>query len=451
MSDEFEDLLKRWLRDRGTNDRSTIRALAGNVAALPPRRRRQPAHLAVAAAVIVALGLAAFTLIPRQSSISATASAPPVAPDPAAFAGDPRLARCGATVATAIDVFEMTHARDYRLHLPAMGLSPELDVDTPGFVVVYRDMHPGPEFGAFGGPSQPPRSLPPGHHDICVLVGTDPQTAELNVYDDVDVTGLTAVVVSVAPSPSGPYESTEPFVLPTTAGLTPEPAPAWAGDATVSLDCVGPPSVIGPTGSMDIGSSVYSSDAALSDFLDFVQTAGLAFPAAGFRQADAVTGARLYTDVVAGRVKAVVVVNAEGGTEAGRWFAGSVASCDPSEFDTTRDFGQKVTIWLDSAGRAVSTSVLYERSDCYQATKLTFKDHLYVRDPTGFGYEQANLEATYDGNVPLPASAVRQPYADGQRRLYLAKDGRAAYVVEGKSVERWPHVTGDEYVRMDCN
>ena len=136
MNDDFEDLLKRWLRDRGATERSAIEALAGHVATLPPRRRRQPTGVAAAAAVILALGLAAFALVPRSGSISAPTA--PVPPDPAAFAGDPRLGRCGASIETALDVFEMVQARDYRLHLPAMGLSPELDVDAPGFVVVFR-------------------------------------------------------------------------------------------------------------------------------------------------------------------------------------------------------------------------------------------------------------------------------------------------------------------------
>ena len=42
MKDDFDDLLDRWLRDRGASDRATIRALAGNVATLPPRRRHRP-------------------------------------------------------------------------------------------------------------------------------------------------------------------------------------------------------------------------------------------------------------------------------------------------------------------------------------------------------------------------------------------------------------------------
>ena len=202
---------------------------------------------------------------------------------------------------------------------------------------------------------------------------------------------------------------------------------------------------------MDTGESVSSPDAALSDFMEFAKSAALIFPAAGFRQADTTTGARLYTYVVAGHVKAVVVANAEGGLESGRWFVGSVASCDPSEFDTTRDFGHTITIWRDASGAAVHTSVLFERGDCYGATKLTFGGHLYVRDPIGSAYDTAALEATYDGHATLPATAIRQPYTDGERRLYLAKDGRAAFVVIGPSVELWPHVTDDEYQRIDCN
>jgi hypothetical protein len=53
MSDDFEDLLKRWLRDRAGNDRSALQALAGNVAALPPRRRRSPVVPLAAAAILV--------------------------------------------------------------------------------------------------------------------------------------------------------------------------------------------------------------------------------------------------------------------------------------------------------------------------------------------------------------------------------------------------------------
>ena len=162
MSDDFDDLddlLKRWLRDRGATDRSALEALAGHVAVLPPRRgrRRQVGPLAAAAAIIAAVGLAAFAVVPRSGGVTGSPSAPRP-PDPAAFAGDARLARCGASVDTARDAFAMAHARDYRLHLPAMFLAPELDVDAPAFVVVYRDMQP---FAVLGAPPPAGQTWPP--------------------------------------------------------------------------------------------------------------------------------------------------------------------------------------------------------------------------------------------------------------------------------------------------
>lgn len=58
MSGDFDDLLRRWLRDRAGADRTSLRAMAGNVAALPPRR--QPRGLwPLVASLVVMLGLIA--------------------------------------------------------------------------------------------------------------------------------------------------------------------------------------------------------------------------------------------------------------------------------------------------------------------------------------------------------------------------------------------------------
>ena len=102
MSDDFEEILKRWLRDRAGNDRSALQAMAGNVAALPPRRRRRPsALLPLAASIVVVVGLLAV-LMSRQTGVGTGATptpaetpAGPVLPGgPEAYAGDPRLAQC---------------------------------------------------------------------------------------------------------------------------------------------------------------------------------------------------------------------------------------------------------------------------------------------------------------------------------------------------------------------
>jgi len=83
MSDDFEELLKRWLRDRAGNDRSTLQALAGNVAALPPRRQRRLGSLvSLAASVAVLLGLLVFAS-PRFGGVGREAS-----PDPGSSPSD---------------------------------------------------------------------------------------------------------------------------------------------------------------------------------------------------------------------------------------------------------------------------------------------------------------------------------------------------------------------------
>ena len=171
MSDEFEDLLKGWLRERGRADRSTLESLAGNVAALPPRRRRQPSSLAAAAAIIVALGLAAFAIAPRLTSISGQADAS-MSPDPAAFAGDPRLARCSQELIDVDKVFEMTRARYFPLYFPGWWQGdPELEVDDPALVVIE---HPRewPTTGAAPMPGQTRDPTPRFDYQMCIAVGT---------------------------------------------------------------------------------------------------------------------------------------------------------------------------------------------------------------------------------------------------------------------------------------
>jgi hypothetical protein len=104
---------------------------------------------------------------------------------------DPRFAACGGGTAPVIAAFPMAAARDFHVHLPQMGISPELDVPTPAFVVVFAGMWPGPDGGAAPSPGTtwPPRSLAPGTHDLCIWVG-DAATGSRNVYEDVSTVGM---------------------------------------------------------------------------------------------------------------------------------------------------------------------------------------------------------------------------------------------------------------------
>ncbi len=205
MSDDFEGRVRDWLRERGRTSDHELRALAGNVAVLPPRRPRRFRPLLAVAVVAVAV-VGAWTLVPRFGQVGGEPAASPVPPDPAAFAGDPRLSRCGVPLATPLYAFELAHAGDYHRHLPAMLLAPELDVDDPAFVVVFDGPQP---FGLSGGPG-PPSSNEPGNHDVCILVGHDPATATLNIYGNVDVSGLTAEADHASHSPDAAHASSRP-------------------------------------------------------------------------------------------------------------------------------------------------------------------------------------------------------------------------------------------------
>jgi hypothetical protein len=168
MSDDFEDLLKRWLHEQAVDDRSALRALAGNVAALPPRRPNRRRPLAVAA-IAVALGLGALVLAPRLGSV-ANQPEGPKPPDPAAFAGDARLERCAAELVAVELAFEMTKASYFPLHFPGWWKgAPELEVDDPALVVI----EPEHDVAGFGGPAG--ESLDPDAdrgYVVCIAVGT---------------------------------------------------------------------------------------------------------------------------------------------------------------------------------------------------------------------------------------------------------------------------------------
>jgi hypothetical protein len=189
MSDDFEPRVQRWLRERGEVDPATVEAIAGRVAALPPRhtgpRRGWLMTAAAAVLVVVALSVGILVLPPVHSG------GPPAPPDPAAFAGDPRLASCFGGAGEVQYAFEMTHARDYQRYLPNMLLAPELDVDDPGFVVVFGS-GVTPNVGLLGAPGAsrgPQTAPPPSHRYVCIVVGDTP-----NLYSDVDIDGLRATI-----------------------------------------------------------------------------------------------------------------------------------------------------------------------------------------------------------------------------------------------------------------
>lgn len=113
--------------------------------------------------------------------------------DPAAVAGDARLAGCGGGVADAEFAFTIPHARDYGRYLPAMLRASELEIDPPALVVIYPGLFPrlAPSPGAA-------TARPAGDtkRNLCIYVGPAGQ-GEINYYSDVSIAGLRA-------TPNGP-------------------------------------------------------------------------------------------------------------------------------------------------------------------------------------------------------------------------------------------------------
>jgi len=112
--------------------------------------------------------------------------------DPAAVASDGRFALCGGTIADVQYAFEIPAARDYQHYLPEMQLAPELDLGEPAFIVIFRGLNPLAVGGFPGrnGQPTPTRIAHAGLHDLCIYVGAQAGSGEINFYSDVSIRGL---------------------------------------------------------------------------------------------------------------------------------------------------------------------------------------------------------------------------------------------------------------------
>lgn len=452
MSDEFEDLLKRWMRDRAGTDRAALQALAGNVAALPPHRRRRGSGLAAAAAVVLALGLAAVVLGPRLGSVSSTPtdapsglgspapSGEPAMGDPAAFPNPDRLAPCGGLTPEVQYVFETASASEFPRHFPAMTQSIEQLVDVPAIVVVYRGYNP---FGVAGSPGSLFTRAPlgPNEHDVCVILETDPPRSDPLFYDAVDTTGLRVVLDEPSPEP--------------TPGLvSASPARAWMTGAAAALGCDGPPSEFGASwrrnalATTDRG----TPELALQELANRLNAYGQPFPTAGFDEIGRTSEAVVYAHHARGSARAIVIIRSAAIDRRTVWFVDDLASCDPTEFGPDAAPGIRITGWLDAAGEPVPSTTVGEVADCYFGTRLTVDGWLFVWSPVpDTTYDPTTLDAAIGLVDALPGDAVDTGYRSDGRELHLAADGAAAFVVLPDGIQRWAHVKGDEYQRTDCN
>ncbi|HEX5015333.1 MAG TPA: hypothetical protein VFV72_14380 [Candidatus Limnocylindrales bacterium] len=413
---------------------------------------KRRAGLLVAAIAALAVGCSVSAPSPHAfgevvSSPAADQTLPDVRPDgPGAFADDPRLGQCFGPTEDMEFVFEMTHGRDYQSYLPAMLRSPELDIDDAVLIVVYEQGFEEPPHTGFpgAGPNPTPE---PGRRFVCAVV---PELGPI-LYGDVDISGITVAVTPSSPRPSSELQTAEPL----SSGPTPTPAPAWLAGAEAALGCDGTPSGFGSEWEKNsLGTSEWTTPAAaLADFVKQVQNFYVPFPAAGYQLIGQTDEAAAFAYGRLGSPRAIVRLRNVGTADLGGWYIDDVAGCDPSEWGEDAHVPVKLTIWTDAGGASVPTTAVEEIEDCYNATKLTVNGRLFVWDPmlNAGSYDPAQLEATFSATDALPAAAIDTGFHAGDRRLYLAVDGTAAFTVTGSTVNRWPHVKGDEYQRIDCN
>jgi hypothetical protein len=331
-------------------------------------------------------------------------------------------------------VFVMVHARDYQSYLPNMLLAPELDVDDPAFVVVFRDGWVGPPYG--GAPGAPsPRSTPvPGLRFVCVL----PDGGAPNLYANVDITGLTIDVVpsqsSASPTPTEPLS---PDATP-----TPPPAPTWVDDLAGQLECAGRVASIGGEvpDAFGVGVPGDTADAGLQSFLG-PDNPFASLPADGYTQIHVDDHWASYAHVYEGRAKAIIVLTDTSELQRGPgWIVVGLRACDASEFDPLVPLTFPVTIWTDAAGNPVSTDTIRSgpgpgHCGWDSATWLKVGGNLYFRDPNGVMSDWTTT--TFASKAHLPDGAVDSGYRTGDWSLWLDPVGDA-YLVSSATIERWP-------------
>lgn len=129
------------------------------------------------------------------------------------------------------------------------------------------------------------------------------------------------------------------------------------------------------------------------------------------------------------------------------WGIESWGACDPTEWPADVTDGLGIQIW-QRHGTRMSTSTISSfdgiRFCGWENVKFVtlgeFRvGHVFIRDPDGALPDLSRMP--YDPTTVLPSSAVDTGFERDGRRLWLAADNSAAYLVgldEPTDVERWP-------------
>lgn len=481
MSDDFEDLLRRWLRERGRADRDELAALAGRVAVLPPRRSgpRRPLLLV---ATFVVLVVALVAALPRLGQTVAEPSPSPSAP---VAEPSPTTAALATYQGTG---FSFDYPADWRViseyrHEDLHGQTVAVAVgtgsfdlgcfvipppsDTPGGIECREPVWEVPDGGVvlayyvrpyLGGVLPSPTLLVEPGEEATLVDGraaaatTDPASLvwrwrlenlpwviEARFGPENRKVNQAAVLDVIASWRWTPGDDATPAPAPT--------RPPWAADLEGALECDGPIQDIGgEVGSIlpPLGGFGTASPYPWLEVIDDIE-----LPLTGWVEDPDVpwetgqSGYVRFVNEVDGRLKATIVMaghSVDGGQ--GHWSIVGYRACTADEFDPLRGITSDDAPWRDESGQVtdrVRAHVGPAHCGWESTTWLRFEGRLYLRDPLGLF---ADVEAgPYLPATELPADAAFTGFSSLGRELFATPDPSFVWVRTGVRVERWPRAT----------
>ena len=231
----------------------------------------------------------------------------------------------------------------------------------------------------------------------------------------------------------------------------PYEGPLNARSAVDALECEGQKPFETFTGSYDDGLATVqrSAEAAFDNYIE-ESSIGYTVPRAGYRVERRNRARVLLSYDVRDRTKVAVLI-ADGipdwvGDEG--WGVVTWAQCDPAEFPSQVTEDLNIGVWEDATGRRAPVKRIrsFQGPEHCAWTDITFlligphdSADWYVRDTTD---EFAGLlHGRFGRFTALPTGATDTGYRRDGRRLWLAHDKLAAYLVsesDPRDIERWP-------------
>lgn len=244
--------------------------------------------------------------------------------------------------------------------------------------------------------------------------------------------------LTVRPSPSS-------TLAPTVRDL---PSNENALTAIELLECDAAPSTVGGVGremAFEGGGGGATPEDALAAFLG---SSAFVIPTGPYEPIGSTGDRFAYGFRAESQVKVVAVVSSRFADDVGAAFVlDELRTCDESEFGSEAGFADGRRVWTHVDSGAILTDIVGPGHCGWQSARILHviapDDSIkqYVRDPEGvLGVPLRDSYAADLDAVPDDAGDSGYRTADGGE-LWFTESDRAAYVVLGDAIERWPRTT----------